>query len=42
MIIKKENKNLTRSKKRRIQRRIRMNDDIKLLWNKIKSEKKKK
>ena len=31
MIIKNENKNLTRSKKRRIQRRIRMNDDIKLL-----------
>ena len=42
MIINKENKKLSRNRKRRIERTNRMNDDIKLLLNKIKSEKKKK
>ena len=41
MIINNETKNLSRNRKRRIQRRLNMNDDIKLLLNKIKSEKKK-
>ena len=41
MIINNETKKLSRNRKRRIQRRLNMNDDIKLLLNKIKSEKKK-
>ena len=41
LIIDNENKKLSRSKKRRNERRDRMNDDMKLLLNKIKSEKRK-
>ena len=41
MIIKNENKKLSRNRKRRIIRRINMSNDMKLLLNKIKSEKKK-
>ena len=37
-----ENKKLSRNRKRRINRRNKLNDDMKLLLNKIKSEKKKK
>ena len=37
-----ENEKLSRNRKRRIERRNRMNDDINLLLNKIKTEKKKK
>ena len=37
-----ENKNLTRKRKRRIDRRIKINNDMKLMKNKIKSEKKEK
>ena len=36
----KENKKLSRNRKRRIQRRIKMDDNMKLLLNNIKSEKK--
>ena len=36
-----ENKNLSRNRKRRIERRNKINNDMKLLLNKIKSEKKK-
>ena len=42
LIIYNENKELSRNKKRKIERRNRMNDDIKLLLNKIKTQKKKK
>ena len=35
-----ENKKLSRNRKRRIDRRIKTNDDMKILLNKIKSEKK--
>ena len=41
MIIKNENKKLSRNKKRRIDRRNKINIDMKLLLNKTKSEKKK-
>ena len=37
-----ENKKISRNRKRRIERRNKINDDVKLLLNKIKSEKKKK
>ena len=39
VIIDNENKKLSRNRKRRIERRDRMNDDVKILLNKIKSEK---
>ena len=42
LIIDNEIKKMSRNRKRRIERRDRMNDDMKLLLNKIKSEKKKK
>ena len=42
MIINNENKKLSRNRKRRIERKSKLNDDMKLLLNKIKSEKKKK
>ena len=42
MIINNESKKLSRNTKRRNNRRDRMNDDMKLLLNKIKLEKKKK
>ena len=42
MIIDNENKKLSRNRKKRIERRNKINDDIKLLLNKIKTEKKKK
>ena len=42
MIIINENKKLSRNRKRRINRRLNMNDDMKLLLNIIKLEKKKK
>ena len=42
MIINNENSKLSRNKKRRIDRRNKIIDDMKLLLNKIKSEKKKK
>ena len=42
MIINNENKKLSRNRKRRIQRKNKINDDMKLLLNKIKTEKKKK
>ena len=42
MIINNENKKLSRNRKKRIDRKNKMNDDMKLLLNKIKSEKKKK
>ena len=42
MTINNENKKLSRNRKRRIDRRNKCNDDMKLLLNKIKSEKKKK
>ena len=41
MILKNENKKLSRNRKRRINRRNKTNNDMKLLLNKIKSEKKK-
>ena len=41
MIINNENKKLSRNRKRRIERKNKMNDDMKLLLNKIKSKKKK-
>ena len=37
-----ENKMLSRNRKRRIERKNKLNDDMKLLFNKIKSNKKKK
>ena len=40
MIMKNENKKLSRRRKGRTERRNKMNDEIKLLLNKIKSEKK--
>ena len=40
MIMNNENKMFSRNRKRRIERRNRMNDDIKVLLNKIKTEKK--
>ena len=42
MIINNENKKLLRNRKRRIERKNKINNDMKLLLNKIKSEKKKK
>ena len=42
MVINNENKKLSRIKKRRIERKNKINNDMKLLLNKIKSEKKKK
>ena len=42
MIINNENKRLSRNRKQKNQRRIQMDDNMKLLTNKIKSEKKKK
>ena len=42
MIINNENKKLSRNRKKRIDRKNKMNDDMKLILNKIKSEKKKK
>ena len=42
MIFNNENKKLSRNRKKRIDRKNKMNDDMKLLLNKIKSEKKKK
>ena len=42
MIIDEENKKLSRNRKRRIDRRNKTNDDMKLLLNKNKTEKKKK
>ena len=41
MIINNENKKLSRNRKRRIDRKTKLNDDMKLLLNKIKTEKKK-
>ena len=41
MIINNENKKFSRNRKRRIIRRLDMSNDMKLLLNKIKSEKKK-
>ena len=42
VIMNKENKKLSRNRKRRIERKNKMGDDMKLLLNKIKSEKRKK
>ena len=42
MIINNENKKLSRNRKKRIERKSKLNDDKKLLLNKIKSEEKKK
>ena len=42
MIMDNETKNLLQSRKRRIERKKKMDNDMKLLLNKIKSEKKKK
>ena len=42
MIIDNENKKLSRNRRRRIERKSKIDDDMKLLLNKIKSEKKKK
>ena len=42
MIINNETKKLSRNRKRRIDRKNKLNDDMKLLINRIKSEKKKK
>ena len=42
MIIENENKKLSRNRKKRIERRNKINDDMKLLLNKIKTEKEKK
>ena len=42
MKINNENKKLSRNRKRRIERKSKLNDDMKLLLNKIKSEKRKK
>ena len=42
MIMNNVNKNLSRNRKRRIDRRIKIINDMSLLLNKIKSEKKKK
>ena len=41
MIVSNKNKKLSRNTKRRNERRNRMNDDMKLFLNKLKSEKKK-
>ena len=41
MVINNENKKLSRTRKRRIDRRNKINDDMKLLLNKIRTEKKK-
>ena len=41
MIINNENKKLSRNRKRRIDRKNKLNDDMKILINKIKSEKRK-
>ena len=42
MIMNNENKKLSRKRKRRIERKIKMDDNMKLLLNKINSEKRKK
>ena len=42
MIINNENKKLSRNRKRRIERKIKMDDKMKTLLNKIKYQKKKK
>ena len=42
MIMNNENRKLARNGKRRIERKIKMDDNMKLLLNKIKTEKKKK
>ena len=42
MILNNENKKLSRKRKRRIDRRKKINNDLKIILNKIKSEKKKK
>ena len=42
MIINNENKKLSRNRKRRIERKSKLSDDMKLLLNKNKSEKRKK
>ena len=42
MIINNENKKLSRNKKRRIERKIKIDDNMKLISNKIKTEKKRK
>ena len=42
MIMNNENKKLSRNRKRRIERRIKMDDKIKSILNRIKYEKKKK
>ena len=42
MIMKNENEKLSRNRKRRIDRKNKINDDMKLLLKKIKTEKKKK
>ena len=42
MIINNENKKLSRNRKRRIDRRNKINNDMKLLLNKIRTEKKRK
>ena len=42
MIINNETKKLSRNRKRRIARKLNMNNEMKLLLNKIKSEKKRK
>ena len=42
LIINNDNKKLSRNQKRRIERKNKLNDDMKLLLNKIKNEKKKK
>ena len=41
MMIKKENTKLSRNRKKRIERKIKMDEKMKLLLNKIKTEKKK-
>ena len=42
MIMNNENTKLSRNRKRRIERKIKMNDNLKLLLNKFKCEKKNK
>ena len=42
VILNNENKNLSRNSKGRIERKSKLNDDLKFLLNKIKSEKRKK
>ena len=42
MIMDKENKKLSRIRKRRIERRLKMDDNTKLIINKVKTKKRKK